>query len=571
MGILKKSFRNRLFAAMLLCSLIPLLICTAIMTQITRLRLDGKTREDGIEQTEALLSGMDFISDALTDSARRLRDTETVIHGLGAGIGSRLQINSLLFDATDSYRNLAVFDLYDTGGVCRYSTRGTVSADMSTDWGLLAAAAREPGVPQYYATEEPMDTGAPLLLGAVQLEAEDGCKGFLVMRLYLAGFHSLTDGKYAQSDILILSSFFRPIYSSQTYLSQTLAPELRRQLLAGETPEDGEYIYTVKCHAPTGLYLVLRQPRMFTAGTVGLLYTASLICMVICILVSVLVSFPISRQITSPLRRLMEAFDKLQQADMETQLPVEGNDEFSRLAVRFNQMVLALKSNREELISNQQELKEAQIRMLQAQLNPHFLCNTLDTMKWISKINKVPQVALMSTNLADILRFCISAEEFVPLYRELEILERYIEIQKIRLSDDFSFLQEIPEELYDCLVPKMILQPIVENAILHGLNDRQGSVIRVRAEQKQSILRITVTDNGRGFPQELLGHPYRRDKALAKGHLGLYNVDMILRRNFGEEFGLFLERGDGGVGASVTASLPVRYEEETEDAEGADR
>ena len=564
MGFFKNSFRNRLFAAMLLCSLIPMLICTMLMVQITKLRLDSKTREDGAEQTAALLGSMDFISDALTASAARLQDTDTAIHGLGAGIGSRLQMNSLLFDATDSFRNLAVFDLYDSTGICRYSTRGTVSANLPTDWGVLYGASQTPGQPVYYASEDPTDTGAPLLMGAVQLRAEDGCTGFLVMRLYLAGFHGMLDGKYAQGDILILSRFFRPIYSSQSYLTQTLAPALRQQLFGGHWLSDGDYVYTVCCHEPTGLYLVLRQPRLFTARTVGLLYTASLICMLVCVLISVLVSFPISRQITSPLRRLMGAFDKVQQEDLETQLPVERSDEFGRLAVRFNQMVLALKSNREELIRNQQELNEAQIRMLQAQLNPHFLCNTLDTMKWISKINKVPQVAVMSTNLADILRFCISAEEFVPLYRELEILERYIEIQKIRLSDDFAFLEEIPEELYDCLVPKMILQPIVENAILHGLNGVPGSVIRVRAAQDGTLLRITVTDNGRGFPQEMLGHPYRRDKDLAKGHLGLYNVDMILRRNFGEEYGLFLEPGDGGLGASVTAALPIRYEEETE-------
>ena len=562
MGFLKNSFRNRLFAAMLLCSLIPLLICTVLMVQITRLRLDSKTREDGAEQTAALLGSMDLISEALTASAHRLQDTETAIHGLGDRVVSRVQMNSLLFDATDSYRNLAVFDLYDSSGACRYSTRGTVSENLPTDWGLLSGAAREPGKPVYYAAEDPADTGAPLLMGAVELRAEDGCRGYLVMRLYLAGFHSLLDGKYTKSDILILSRFFRPIYSSQSYLTQTLAPALRQQLLNGQTPDDADYVYTVTCHEPTGLYLVLRQPRLFTARTVRLLYTASLICTLVCVAVSVLVSLLISRQITSPLRRLMGAFDKVQQADLETQLPVDGSDEFGRLAVRFNRMVLALKSNREELISNQKELNQAQIRMLQAQLNPHFLCNTLDTMKWISKINKVPQVALMSTNLADILRFCISAEEFVPLYREMEILERYMEIQKIRLSDDFSFRQEIPEELYDCLVPKMILQPIVENAILHGLRDASGSVIHVRAAEERGILHIAVTDNGRGFPLQMLG-PYRRDKDLAKGHLGLYNVDMILRRNFGEEFGLFLEPGDDGVGARVIATLPARYEEET--------
>ena len=166
--------------------------------------------------------------------------------------------------------------------------------------------------------------------------------------------------------------------------------------------------------------------------------------------------------------------------------------------------------------------------MMQAQLNPHFLCNTLDTMKWISKINKVPQVAMMATNLADILRLCISPEEFVPLYREMEILQRSIEIQKVRLGDDFAFRVSIPEELYDCMVPKMILQPIVENAILHGIDGMTGAVISVQAQTDGNQLKITVRDNGQGFPADMLGQPYRRDKGLAKGHLGLYNVDMIL-------------------------------------------
>ena len=114
------------------------------------------------------------------------------------------------------------------------------------------------------------------------------------------------------------------------------------------------------------------------------------------------------------------------------------------------------------------------------------------------------------------------------------------------------------------MVPKMILQPIVENAILHGLSDVAGGAIRVSAEEDTGLLRITVTDNGRGFPEEMAGQPYRRDADSAKGHLGLYNVDTILRRNYGESCGLFLGRGEGGIGASVTAVLPIRYEEESE-------
>lgn len=549
---------------MLLSSLLPLLICSVLMVQITRLRMENKAREDMAQQSAVLCQSLSEIRQAVTGAAARLTDTEAAIHALGSGVGSRLQTNSLLFDATDSWRNLAVFDLYDTAGVCRYSTRGTLSQNLPTDWGVLYGAFQAQGEPVYYATEDPADTASALLLAGVRLEAEDGCSGYLVMRLYSAGFHVLLDGKYVQSDVLVLSRFFRPIYGSQTGLTQVLAPQLRQELLEGNFPEDGSYVYSVTHHDVTGLNLVLRQPKMFTATTVRLLTTAGLVCVLVCVFISALVSLPLSRQIAAPLENLMAAFGRVQQDKLETQLPVDRQDEFGQLADRFNHMVHALSVNRQELLTNQQELNQAQIRMLQAQLNPHFLCNTLDTMKWISKINKVPQVAMMATNLADILRFCISAEEFVPLYREMEILHRYIEIQKLRLSDDFSFSECIPEELYDCMVPKMILQPIVENAILHGIDGQSGSTIRICARVADGLLQIDVTDNGRGFPQEMLGQPYGRDKGLAKGHLGLYNVDMILRRNYGEHCGLFLDCGEGGVGAKVTATLPISYEEEHE-------
>ena len=564
MSSLKNSFRHRLFAAMLLSSLLPLLICSVLMVQITRLRMENKAREDMAQQSAVLCQSLSEIRQAVTGAAARLTDTEAAIHALGSGVGSRLQTNSLLFDATDSWRNLAVFDLYDTAGVCRYSTRGTLSQNLPTDWGVLYGAFQAQGEPVYYATEDPADTASALLLAGVRLEAEDGCSGYLVMRLYSAGFHVLLDGKYVQSDVLVLSRFFRPIYGSQTGLTQVLAPQLRQELLEGNFPEDGSYVYSITYHDVTGLNLVLRQPKMFTATTVRLLTTAGLVCVLVCVFISALVSLPLSRQIAAPLENLMAAFGRVQQDKLETQLPVDRQDEFGQLADRFNHMVHALSVNRQELLTNQQELNQAQIRMLQAQLNPHFLCNTLDTMKWISKINKVPQVAMMATNLADILRFCISAEEFVPLYREMEILHRYIEIQKLRLSDDFSFSECIPEELYDCMVPKMILQPIVENAILHGIDGQSGSTIRICARVADGLLQIDVTDNGRGFPQEMLGQPYGRDKGLAKGHLGLYNVDMILRRNYGEHCGLFLDCGEGGVGAKVTATLPISYEEEHE-------
>ena len=344
------------------------------------------------------------------------------------------------------------------------------------------------------------------------------------------------------------------------------AEGLRQHLLAGGSLEMAEedFICTAAQQPDTGLYLVLQRPQVFNRNTLDLLYTVSLGCAALGVLICVGLSWKLSRQMFRPIQHLHSAIQAVGQNDLNVRVQLDQDDELGELAKRFDGMVAALKHNQEQLVENQRELNQAQIRMLQAQLNPHFLCNTLDTMKWISKINQVPQVAVMSTDLADILRFCISPEEFVPLRREAEILQRYMEIQRIRMSGAISFRLDLPEELADCLTPKMILQPLVENAVLHGVDGTEHGEIWVRARERDGNLNIQVLDNGRGLPDELLGPYARRDRELSRGHLGLYNVDTILIKYYGEGFGLYLENRTDGPGAVVTATLPIRREEKAQ-------
>ena len=226
-------------------------------------------------------------------------------------------------------------------------------------------------------------------------------------------------------------------------------------------------------------------------------------------------------------------------------------------------MVQQLKAMMEQLVQGQRELDETQLRMMQAQLNPHFLCNSLDTMKWMGKIHNLPEVAEISTDLADILRMCISPEEFVPLSDELELLHRYAAIQRIRFPGKFECVIDVPPDLLDCIIPKLMLQPLVENAILHGLDSREDGRIRIYAEQiPMDRIRITVTDNGCGISEEVL-EAFRKKGGLEKGgRLGLYNVNVILRKYYGEDYGLQLCNLPEG-GASVSAVLPIARKEET--------
>ena len=563
-----RSFRQRLNAAFLAVSLAPMLLCSVLLLQIFRLRMTADTQRTAQEQLDAVCTALDTLHAGFQEAADSLQGNPLVTQALFESSGEDDKVYSQLFAATESVRSFARFDLYDISGLWRYSTQqAPETTTLATNWGVLYEAAQAgPGVLVSSASEDAADLSKPLLRSAALLTDRFGAPvGYLVIDMAEPQFRTLLGATAgAQNELLVLDSFWRAVYCSQQTQAQTLCGALRGELLAGK-PLSGlsdDFLYTVRYHAATGLYAVLQQPQVFTRGTLRLLYTVSALCALGCVLLSVFLSLQLSRQVFRPIGTLHHAITQVGKNDLHVQVPVQEDqhDELGELALRFNRMVDSLRRNQRALLENQQALNDAQIRMLQAQLNPHFLCNTLDTMKWISKINQVPQVALMSTNLADILRFCISPDEFVELRRELEILARYVEIQRIRLSDSFTYTADVPEELLGCMVPKMMLQPLAENAILHGLSGVQDGRLTVRAQALDGeVLEIRVCDNGAGLPPELLGE-YRPPEKQT-GHLGLFNVDTILRKHYGERFGLRLENRTDGTGACIIAILPMRRRE----------
>ena len=156
------------------------------------------------------------------------------------------------------------------------------------------------------------------------------------------------------------------------------------------------------------------------------------------------------------------------------------------------------------------------------------------------------------------MRKSISSKLFIPLKEELETIDSYVEVQEIRFTGRFLCEKEIPDQLEECLVPKMILQPLVENAILHGLEGCENGYICIYAGREGDVLNISITDNGCGMSPEILAwinspEPEKRD-----GHLGLYNIMRILKLDDGNEYGLKAEVKEDGT--TVTLSLPVRME-----------
>ena len=267
----------------------------------------------------------------------------------------------------------------------------------------------------------------------------------------------------------------------------------------------------------------------------------------------------LSRQVTRPVREMTAAMKRVQLGELSARVVPRGEGELGQLAVGFNQMVAECELNLRRSVERQKELNDTRIRMMQSQLNPHFLYNTLDSMKWMGVTHGVPQVATLAEDLAKILRASISGDEFVTLGQELELLERYIDIQLIRFEDRFACEIEVDDALMGCMVPKLVLQPIVENAVIHGVRDMDDGYIKIWAEADAGDLRLFVQDNGRGMEKPQDGPLGFGVSGRPGEHLGMFNVDSILRLHFGDAYGLSV-RSRPGEGCLVMVRLPMRRE-----------
>jgi two-component system sensor histidine kinase YesM len=185
-------------------------------------------------------------------------------------------------------------------------------------------------------------------------------------------------------------------------------------------------------------------------------------------------------------------------------------------------------------------------------------------MKWLGITNSVPQVADMATDLASLLRAAVSGNKVISLEGELELLERYLDIQSLRFGDSFTWEMDIPDCLQHCLIPKLVLQPLVENAIIHGVSDMPDGYIKISARAENNDLLLSVSDNGQGMSPELLSCLNAPDRELPEGHLGLNNVQRIVRLYYGEGYGISAKAGEKG-GSVVQIRLPM-VKKEVEDA-----
>ena len=555
---IRRSFRNRTFATILVATLLPLLLCDVVMMQVIVARTEHTQSRQGRDALDTLNARFTDTAALCDDTAAALAASTITRSALRrAGEDSRL-LYQFLYRRTAQLRPYADVDIYDAQGVCLYTTDAALpAAPLDTDWGALYAARRSDGTVFLSS-----DKG---LLAARAVTGYGGqLLGYVTVRMESSGFARLFDGVMAPADdLLVLDG------TSRTVQTEGTAAALRSQLLAGQrlTGDKGDDCLFYTADGPAGFTLLLQQPRIYTGRVLRSLYLVGgalgLLCMALC----AVAAWWLSRYLSRPVNALDDAMRQVEQGDYDMHLYLDSPDELGRLAASFNRMTEEYRQNLERSVQRQKELNETQLRMLQAQLNPHFLYNTLDCMKWLGVANHVPQIADMSTDLAARLRAGISGSELIPLEDELELVRQYLNIQEIRFEDRFVCEIDVDERFQHCIVPKMVLQPLVENAIIHGVADLEEGYIKLWAESDGDDLLLRVSDNGRGIAPEVLAR-LELHQDIPGGHLGLANVDHIIRLYYGPDYGLTAE-SDGKTGSRVTLRLPMRKGDSY--AEGADR
>ena len=288
---------------------------------------------------------------------------------------------------------------------------------------------------------------------------------------------------------------------------------------------------------------------------------------ILLIIVALLFSNMIARNITLPIQQLRDSMEKVQEGDFgAAEVEVISQNEVGSLTRSFNIMTSRIQELMEQNIYEQQQKRKSELKALQSQINPHFLYNTLDSIIWMAEGKKNEEVVIMTASLARLLRQSISnEEEQVPIRQEVEYARSYLTIQKMRYKDKLEFQIQVEEEILGVQIIKLVLQPLIENAIYHGLKYKEGKGLLVVSgcrEGENAVIRIQ--DNGAGMDEQTLSHIFEKHKVNYRSNgVGVYNVQQRLQLYYGTDYGITYTSRPGE-GTTATIVIPMKQEADHE-------
>ena len=290
---------------------------------------------------------------------------------------------------------------------------------------------------------------------------------------------------------------------------------------------------------------------------------------------SIVAAWLISASIYIPLKKLQNVTTTITKNDLQALVTSSNVDEITELGISFNIMIGKIRELLDAKIREQENLKKAELKALQAQINPHFLYNTLDTIVWMAESNKTGQVIEIVRALSSFFRIALSkGKDWIPIRQEIEHVRSYLTIQKMRYRDILDYKIEVDEGILDGTILKLTLQPLVENALYHGIkHKRDGGTIIVRARRADhNLVLLEVQDDGVGFTPYKLAQiqaTINEDSdeiSLKEGGFGLENVNKRIKLYYGKQYGVSVQ-SQYQTGTLVSVVIPVQEDPDQQSGE----
>lgn len=366
---------------------------------------------------------------------------------------------------------------------------------------------------------------------------------------------------------IVDNSGFIIYHPKQQLLYSGIKTELINQVLEQESGSfltaDKELLYTVSKSDKTGWFVAgvaNYEEMMGRLDETQLIYA---ILSLVLLAAAILISIVLSNEITKPIKMLGKSMKVVETGNFnQVTFEVEYQNEIGHLTKSFQIMVTKIQNLIKQNMEEQETKRKSELRALQAQINPHFLYNTLDSIIWMAESGKNREVVQMTSSLSKLLRKSISNEkEIVTIESEIGYTKEYLTIQKMRYQDKLEYDISVAPEILQKTIVKLVLQPLVENAIYHGIKyeDRKG-MLRITGEIAGDAICIQVIDNGRGMEKETLQHILDPKEDGEKRAVGVANVHNRIQMHYGKEYGLAY-KSQIGVGTTVTVTLPIRSRE----------
>ncbi|WP_122628341.1 cache domain-containing sensor histidine kinase [Lucifera butyrica] len=410
---------------------------------------------------------------------------------------------------------------------------------------------------KYATSAEQLSKSNGVVMGrAVKSLSEGDIIGYLMIRTnerYLSNIYKDIDiGQDADIFVLdrngvVVSSRSSRVPVTSRYPDGNLIQNIRDNF------KNGSYVFNYEfngqrylvSYAPiqsVGWFVVGKIPYSYLHSDAQQMYADAIYIGISCFIAAVFLAYLFSASILAPLKRLRKVMNQAEQGNLSVSVSDGSNDEIGEITQHFNNMLTEINNLLENVKNTEHQKRLAELKALQAQINPHFLSNTLNTVRFLAKAQKAQNIESIITSLIQLFHMTMGkGDDLIPIREEIEYIKNYINIQEYRYLNKFKINYGLEPEILGYKIPRLILQPVVENALLHGIGPMEGQgLIVIKGFVYENDIKFVITDNGTGIPPQKLETILQKRSTGLNG-MGIANVNERIKLYFGRQYGLSIE------------------------------